>query len=180
MRFPLCALLAAFLLSASPMLAQADKQAAPPSSPSPPAVTYKLTFTVRQLIGGKTAESRAYSALFESSLTADSFIRAGDRIPVSGSLNQYNYQDVGINIDFRALPNVRNLTPRQIAIDVSAEVSESVDLGKTPGRNPPIIRQDKWDSHFIVELGKPTLLFSSDDPTLDRTTQIELTAVKMP
>jgi hypothetical protein len=56
---------------------------------------------------------------------------------------------------------------------VAAEVSSAAE---TPDAPAPVIRQVKWNSPVIVPLGKPTVIFSSDDPSSKRQMQLELTA----
>jgi hypothetical protein len=43
-----------------------------------------------------------------------------------------------------------------------------------------LIRQTKWSSNVIVPIGKPTVIFSSDDATTKGQMQLELTATAMP
>jgi hypothetical protein len=47
---------------------------------------------------------------------------------------------------------------------------------ETPDAPAPVIRQVKWNAPVIVPLGKPTVIFSSDDPSSKRQMQLELTA----
>ena len=184
MRSTLCALFATTLLLGMPLLAQDAAPQQTPAGPPTPVANYKLSFIVRQLVAGKVTESRSYSSLFLSGSSRPDHIRAGDKIPQaplqSQSGTQSSYNDVGVNLDFDGGTKVDNLTTRQLAIRVSAEVSQAVDADIKEGIYRSILRQDRWESNFVIELGKPTLLFSSDDPTLDRTTQVELTAVKVP
>lgn len=178
-RFP--AMFTFFVLCGSPMLAQADKQTAPPPAAEAITSVYKLSFTIRELVAGKVVSSRSYtspSAVVNGMFQSGS-IRAGDKIPEITAGTQYDYEDVGVKIDFRSLEPVPVFTPHQLGIHVSAERSAAVNGASTTGPNPPMLRHDEWNANFIIEIGKPTLLFSSDDPTLDRTTQVELTAIKI-
>jgi hypothetical protein len=57
---------------------------------------------------------------------------------------------------------------------VSADLS-TVQPSEAPN-TPPIIRQNRWGSHVLVPLKKPTVIFSSDDLTTKRQMQLEVTA----
>lgn len=74
---------------------------------------------------------------------------------------QYQYLDVGVNIDTR---NVHEIG-RQLAVQLKAEVSSLADsapsfVSKLP--NDPVIRQNMWQASVIIPVGKPTVVFSSD------------------
>jgi hypothetical protein len=60
---------------------------------------------------------------------------------------------------------------------VTAEVSSAAETTDAPA---PVIRQVKWNSPVIVPLRKPTIIFSSDDPSSKRQMQLELTAIPIP
>jgi hypothetical protein len=45
--------------------------------------------------------------------------------------------------------------------------------------NDPVIRQNKWDSTVLIPIGKPTVVFSSDDLDDRGKLQVELTATRM-
>ncbi len=171
------------LLCSCPALASAQSQpaAAPPSATGPTA-TYKLTFVVREFAAGKISGSRSYSALLTNEHNGDSSIRSGVKVPISTGASQIVYLDVGANFDFRLATPAPAYAPgtHQLALVVTAELSSVATENSSANATQPLIRQNKWNSNFVLDLGKPTLLFSSDDPTVDRTTQVELTVVKLP
>ena len=81
------------------------------------------------------------------------------------------YIDVGVNIDCRAAKEIQD----QLALNVAAEISS---VAADPSSSTlPLVRQTKWSSNVIVPVRKPTTIFSSDDPTTKRQTQLELTAI---
>jgi hypothetical protein len=132
---------------------------------------FHLDFVVKELEGGKVINARHYSA---TTVTGDHSctIRSGNKVPVqTGSSGpdsgQYTYVDVGVNIDCRAAKELDG----SLALNVSAEISSAVSAQKQP-----LIRQTKWSSNVIVPIGKPTVVFSSDDVTTKGQTQLELTA----
>ncbi len=185
MRFALGTLLLLSLF-ASPVLAQSDQ----PQTPHTVAVanpgTYKLTFVVREFMAGKPSGSRTYFALFDTGRGGEGRLRAGNKIPIKTGDGTSQYVDAGINFDFRSekraaearLPGTDELD-LHIKAEISSAAAGSEGNGTMPGLHAiefvPVIRQDTWESGFTVKLNTPTLLFSSEDPTVDRKTQVELT-----
>ncbi|HUO30984.1 MAG TPA: hypothetical protein VMU80_17295 [Bryobacteraceae bacterium] len=131
---------------------------------------FRLDFAVQELDGGKVTNSRHYVMSIET-LTDTSSIRTGSKVPVStgaGQDSQFTYIDVGVNIDCRKAAIVDG----ELALNVSADVSTAAP---SPSMHP-VIRQNRWTSNVIVPLGKPTVIFSSDDLTTKGQMQLELTA----
>lgn len=146
---------------------------------------YHLVFVVKELEAGKVINSRSYTMSVGTveNPSSNSFnnrsIRTGTKVPVTDEKGTVTYTDIGINFDCK---NVMDLGDR-LGIDVSAEISsihnDSPDghpQVQIIGRSTPTIQQNKWNSQAVVVLGKPTVLFSSDEVTSKRTMQLELTA----
>jgi hypothetical protein len=131
---------------------------------------YHLDFVVKELESGKVSNVRSYSMTISTGDTGGFNIRTGNKLPIpTGS--SFTYIDIGVNIDCRAAKEVQD----QLALNVSAEItSASVE---PPSSSQPLIRQTKWSSNVIVSIRKPTTIFSSDDPSTKRQTQLELTAI---
>lgn len=159
-----------------------DKQTGETSKP--PAVQtepgdgrhYQAVFVAREVEGGKVINSRKYETdmALQGSMSGSGSIRTGARVPtVAGA--QYTYSDVNINLDF----NHARLEGDRVFLSITAEVS-SIDTA-APGSalQAPTIRQNKWNGGVTVPLGKPTVIFSSDDVTSKRTMQIELTVTQV-
>lgn len=149
---------------------------------------YKLLFRVVTTGGdGSSSTSRAYSQVISADHAGrngrPSEIRTGDKIPVvtgsSGADNvntQFQYLDIGTEID------IANATDNggELQAFVTAKVS-SVAVAKLAEQDPalghqPVIRECKWDSKVSVQIGKPTVIFSSDNPSDKGKTELELTA----
>ena len=119
--------------------------------------------------------ARNYSTLMGAGEKDRASIRTGTKMPVqtgSPQMPQFQYIDVGVNIDCSSLRRLQN----RLAIYVSAELSTALppqDKGTPLG---PQIRLNRWNSPVVVTIGKPTMLFSSDDLASTRTLQLELTA----
>jgi hypothetical protein len=168
----------------STLRAQSPAEESPSSGP---AQTYKLTFTVTQLVKGKEAGRRVYSALFTPQRNSSGSIRVQNHMAVSTSPpgrevnTQYTYHDVGVDIDFSApSPEItKGVSARQLPLTVAADVS-ALAPADTPGLLAPSVRDDRWKSTLIVGLDKPTMLFISDDPYTDLSTRVDLTATLVP
>ena len=134
---------------------------------------FHLDFVVKELENGKVTNSRGYAMTMSTGDVGGSMIRTGNKVPIptsSGSLLNFSYIDVGVNIDCRSAKQVGD----QLALNVAAEVSAAAT--EPSSGSPPLIRQTKWGSTAIVPLRKATTIFSSADPSSKRQTQLELTA----
>lgn len=136
---------------------------------------YHLDFVVKEVADGKVINSRSYSTMISTGVHAGS-IRTGNKVPYqtgpAETTVQYQYQNVGVNIDCREARELDN----QLSLWVTADVS-SVAPGQPVGRgSPPLLRDNSWSSDLILPLRKPMVIFSSDDPTSTHKMQVELTA----
>jgi hypothetical protein len=139
---------------------------------------YRLDFVLRELDGDQVVNSRNYSSIVATVERHQCSIRANSRVPVNVTPTGTNYQQfqVGVDID---CGNVEDHGD-QLSLFVSAGVSSFVDKTDKAGNSPPIIRDNRWESQVIVPFRKPTVLFSSDDPSSKRKMQLVLTATPIP
>ena len=139
---------------------------------------FKLDFVIREVEGTKVLSSRAYDMTVstdkEPGLPSSS-IRAGSKVAVASGANQFNFVDLGVNIDCRAGSIAGSAD--DLSLFVTAEVSSIAHDPATP--NQPIIRQNKWASNAVVPLRKPTVIFSSDDLSNKTQLQVQLTATPL-
>jgi hypothetical protein len=162
---------AAFLISAliaGTCLAQSEKNKDEPQK------FYRLEFVVKEVGDGKVINSRSYSTMISTGHSGDQ-IRVGNKVPVqtgNPSPNAYDYIDVGVNIDCKSAREVEG----QLALSVSAEVSNLAPGQTVANGSLPLLRQNKWNSDVLLPLRKPIVIFSSDDPTSTHKMQVELTA----
>lgn len=143
---------------------------------------YHVVFVAREVEGGKVINSRKYETdmSLQGSGSGTGSIRTGSKIPIAtgsysgaqtGIQTQFTYVDLGVNLDFSRA----RLEGDKVFLLVTAEIS-SADTGTlVHGVNEPTIRQNKWNAGVTVPLGKPTVIFSSDDVSSKQTMQIELT-----
>lgn len=144
---------------------------------------YHLEFVVQELdSGAKPINSRVYTTTVNTDPRSFGSIRTGSRIPIatgsfsagepSASVNtQFQYIDVGVNIDVRKVNEIE----RQLALDLTAEVS-SVANAADPNLHHPVIRQNKWQSVVFIPVGKRTVVFTSDSLDSKGSMQVVVTA----
>ena len=151
---------------------------------------YRLEYTVREMDGSKMLSKRTYSV----GLRADNSrreMRTGSRVPVAtGSFQpgpggngisplvntQWQYIDVGVNIDSRAKEEGDAL-----GLEVTADMSSiAAGEGASPNMvNNPVIRQVRGSAAVTVALGKPTIVFAADDPASGHRFELEVVAARV-
>jgi len=141
-----------------------------------PSKFYKLDFVVKEVEGSKVLNARSYSVTV--SLDRSCSIRTGGQVatPIAsmGTIPQFNYREVGVNIDCHHVREAAN----GLSLDVNADITSVLQEPTTPPTipPPPVIRHNQWSSTVIVPLKKPTVIFSSDDLTTKHQMQLELMA----
>ena len=161
------------LLISTPAWAQQEigKEAA--TTVQKPLVAYRIELNVREIEGGKRLNSRNYTMVVEDGSYGRT--RVGNRVPVLTQEKNYNYYDVGMNIDCR--PRGRE---DDVELDLGVELSSIVpqEQPQTAAANP-VLRQQRSNVSSVVTLGKPTLVASMDDVLSNRRYEIEVTATKV-
>jgi hypothetical protein len=157
------------VLCASAASAQ-ENSAAKPVTSNVPKHFYRLNYVLKESDEGKIINQRGFVMSVSTEGTSWRSLRAGSRLPLAGANpKDVNYIDVGVNIDTRVQDAGDGL-----AMDVTTEIS-SAGAESNSGA-PPIIRQVKVRSEALVAMGKPTLLFSADDPASRHRFELEVTA----
>lgn len=142
---------------------------------------YQVVFVLQEVEGGRVINSRRYATdmSFAGEKSGSGSIRTGSKVPIAtGPYNnnlpaqtQFTYIDLGVNLDF----NHARLEGDRVFLFITAEISSADAESLIGGVHEPIIRQNQWNAGVTVPLGKPTVIFSSDDVSSKRTMQIELT-----
>lgn len=151
----------------------AKAEAAPTAEPK----FFRLDFVVKELESGKVVNSRTYTMTVKTDVGTrwtETRVSAGSRLPVPPEPSEkrgagVNYVRVGTDITCRGTQELGNWLSTHVDAGISTGVSE-------PGAPAPVIRHVTWNPPVVVQLGKPTTIFSSDDPTSKRQMQLELTA----
>jgi hypothetical protein len=148
---------------------------------SPPVHYYHLDFVIEELgTDGKPVNSRNYSTTVSTGPHGGMSIRTGSRIPIAtGSTTangrtdamQFQYIDVGVNIDVEEVREVGN----QLAINLTADLTGPAQ-SDDPSVHQPIIRQNRWHAPLLVPIGKPSIAFTSDSLDNKGGTRVMVTA----
>lgn len=167
-------LLAAVALTALPIYAQSPKDAGP---------LYRVEIHFRDSNDAAAATDRRYSMLVMDSHRTS--FKVGSKSPaVSGTIpqqsgtpaaTQFTYLDVGVNIECKV-----QSVGTKIAMEGSLDLSNIAgDANLVSGVREPVIRQTKLNLDAVMDLGKPMILASIDDPITARKLQIEATVSKI-
>jgi hypothetical protein len=144
---------------------QKPQEAAKPAEP--PTHFYRLDLSLEQVdADGKPINSRSYTITISTARgDAPSEIRTGARVPISvgsdkeGENSQWQYQDLGVNIDARNPRDVGGKLSLYLAADVNS-FAESKDAAT---KYHPTLNQNKWQGQVLIPIGKATVVFSSDE-----------------
>ena len=154
------------------------------AAPATPEHFYRLNLTVEEINdAGKVENTRSY---FETVVTgrggAQGQIRTGSRIPIATGAHdgatQFQYVDVGVNVDVRQVREIGEKLSFTLTAEVSSLAQEEHTVAESPVGDP-VIRQNKWDSSVLIRVGTPTLVFSADDLDSKGKMQVVVTATKV-
>jgi hypothetical protein len=148
-------------------------------APETPLTHYKLTYRLLEVgEDGKITNSRVYATIIGAGGdSAPAKIRTGDKFPIPVGTNgtDIQYQDIGTDID-TFHPRIHD---RQLSLQVSAALSSVAKTAPSLVPKVPILRQTRWESSVVVNLDKPTIIFSSDNVSDTGKTELELTATEI-
>ena len=94
----------------------------------------------------------------------------------SGNI-EYQYQDVGTNIDTSGA----KLHGSELTVNLSVALSEVAknDVATDKTIPAPVFRALSWQSDVLVTVGRPTIIFTSDNVSDTGKTELELTATEI-
>lgn len=146
-----------------------------------PRKTYRLTYTITEVDGGKRVGTEHYSMIVVTGQRAT--LKQGSKVPVlTGSYNagsattsaagvqtQYTYLDIGMNFaaTLDEIDHGARLNSKVEQSSVAAEKSGTVE-------QDPIVRQTVLEGTSFLSLGKPLMLGSVDIPGSTRHMDIEV------
>ena len=137
-----------------------------------PVKFFKLDFAVKELDAGKVISSHTYSIRAATGQPGGASVRTVSKVPsMVSSSAQVTYLEVGINFDVRHFKEMDGDVSLELVADISSIAEDPTALAKSP-----IIRQNKWNSIVTAKVGKPTVLFTSDDVSSKRQMTVEMTA----
>ena len=151
-----------------------------------PSDSYKVVFSVSELDNGKKINSRSSTMLIRAEavpkFTSMKNLRIGSRVPYSTSTgtgtvsNDIQYQDVGMNLDYRLMP----MGNGDVVINTNWEYSTVAEGPEaTHATIGPVFRQVRSQIESDVPLGKPTVLAEMDDVASTRHYVFEVKVTKI-
>lgn len=181
-RFVRCALVAG-LLAVTPIAGISQQRESNNSSAATvttdqraPRHFYKLNFVLKESDGVKVLNERSFTlGIVVSTVrgyTERSTLRAGTRIPVQREKGP-DYVDMGVNLD--VMPAVEG--EDGLEMTVNAEMS-SLPTEDTASGTAPAIRQVRASSAVRAPVGKPTIVFTADDPASKHKFELEVTPMR--
>jgi hypothetical protein len=154
---------------------------------------YHLVFVVQEVgTDGKPTNSRTYSTVVCSGCQEQpGAIRTGNRIPIvtgvlPGTMGdekleyQYQYIDVGVNIDMRDVREIGHQLALHLKAEVTSLATETAETANSELAKDPVIRQNQWQASVIIPIGKPTVVFTSDTLDSKGGMQVVVTATPLP
>ena len=164
-------------LLANGSVAQTAQQDSSSKSPSTqmqqPVHPYRLDFSLIELDGGKTVDSRQYS-LNLSLGQPGGRIQIGNRVPV-GTKNDGSFQYIDVGTTIGASLNERG---GDLALNGYCEVT-SVAPGQDTSNAHPILRTLQINTNGPVTEGKRTILGVADDPDSKRQFELDVTVTEL-
>ena len=163
-------LLAVFAAPAIPQEPKSPDTASP--APKAEVHYYHLEFVLKELgDAGRVINSRAY----QTSVSTDgrnASVRTGTKIPIRvNDKDNIQYLDVGVNIDC----NNGRETAQGLALQITVEISSLANPSGSNEATTPVVRQNKWQSMTQLPIGKPAVVFSSDNLENKGRMQVEVT-----
>lgn len=135
---------------------------------------YKISFAVHEIEDGKRVGTRNYTMMVESD--SKGTIRAGTKVPVKTSADQFQYIDTGVNLDCRVREREGGLT-LYADFELSGPPTEGEQKAFTGGMPP--IHQMRSTVAAAAVAGKPLTILTIDDPATRRRYELEVTATKV-
>jgi hypothetical protein len=164
------------------MLQAQDTAKAQDANAQPPE-PYQITVTLKITDHGKLTTDQTFTLAVANHVHGGDFdrpsVRDGDRVPIvtggEGSNLQFQYVDVGTNIDVQNLLKLGSLLEMTLRIESSTAVPSGEASHKDlPG--DPILRTLRYTLVPIISLGKLTTIYSSGDGVSSQKVEIQLLA----
>ncbi len=136
---------------------------------------YRLEFVLKELgDDGRVVNSRTYHTDVSTEREFSS-LRTGTKIPIRTNDKDIQYLDVGVDIDCGMVRE----TSQGLALHITAKISSLANPSGSSEASVPIVRQNTWSSMTLLPIGKPTVVFSSDNLENKGRMQVEVTATPL-
>jgi len=165
----------AVLMMASPSAAQDRKDGADTDAKASAVksnAAYQLDFKLSEIENGKRINSRSFSLLAQAGGVLNK-LRLESRVPVQIAQNQFQSIDSGMKLDCRLYEQ-----DGALALGVTVDTNSFTHSSPDSPIGYPVVNNLTFDLTTLVNLGKPTILTTVDDPNSKRQFQLEVTATK--
>lgn len=135
---------------------------------------YRLDFVLRESDEGKLLNQRTFTMNIaadppQAEKSKEWSLRSGTRLPVPDSKGMITWVDVGVNLDVRAFDQ-----PNGLQMEITSDISSAATVS---ANTAPPLRQVKVRSAVMAPLGKPTVVFTADDPASKHQFELQVTPV---
>lgn len=139
---------------------------------------FQITITIKFSDHGKATGEESYM-MTASNIANNPSVRDGGRIPMSsGSGGQFQYYDIGTNIDITNFKNSGSLTSMGVKIETNGPLNTS-STDSFDSKEPPVIRSARYSVNPIVIVGKSETIYSSTNSASGRKVEILLLTQKI-
>jgi hypothetical protein len=142
---------------------------------------YRLEFKISELANEKKLSSRNYLLVIEPHQLGK--LRIGSRVPVvAQEKDKITYLDLGKNIDSQVTSEGDHTVGLRMTVEFS-DVAPSGAARVAPAgeqhHSEPDLKEMRMETSATLELDKPTVVGTLDDPVNNHTFQIEVTATRL-
>lgn len=152
--------------------AAAAAQEAPAEKTPKPVSVYRVDFAIHESENGQRVNTRNYTMLLEAG--GDGSIRTGSSVPVPVGEKQFNYVDVGVNLDCKLKER-----ESRVALKIVLEISDIASRQESESLSRTIIRRNRSQVQTAIPPGKPTVVSTVEDAVSKRRYELEVTATKV-
>lgn len=134
---------------------------------------YRFEFKVTEGTEDQKAAARTYAMLIDP--REGGKLRIGQKVPILIKDGERSYTDVGKNIDCA----VRSESEHSVTVRLALEFSDiPTDESATSAHGNPVIQRVSVETYVTLELGRPTVVGTFQDPASKKSFQIEATATR--
>ena len=180
-RTALAALLCALFYSSAYLAAQEKPKTEEKTDTKRDLTPLRVQVLIAEYDGEKKISSLPYTLLVNAEGTRGqkASIRMGLRVPIATSASQYQYQDVGTNLDAWAGKVEDGRFTLHLGVERSSTYSSSAKQPASTGgnevlANQPVIQQFRTELDVLIRDGQTIQTTLATDPVSGRVTKVEL------
>ncbi len=143
-----------------------------PKPEKEPARAYRLDYTIEELESGKVVNARTYSLLVDDQRHSGR-TKVGSRVPVAIKQDQFQYMDVGLNLDARVFASGEDIMLETNINMTSLAMPEQATSGS------PVVRNMESGGSTIIAAGKSTVVSEVDDVQSKRRYRVSVLVTRL-